>query len=392
MEGSHRPQSQGLTAAGPRPRTETGASPEAADVRLEAVSKRFGDVVAVDAVDLGVRQGELLSLLGPSGCGKTTLLRLIAGFEPPSSGAVWIRGRRVDGLPPAQRNLSMVFQHYALFPHMSVYDNVAFGLRMRRVPRPEIPGRVGEALEMTRLQGLEGRLPRQLSGGQQQRVALARALVGRPNVLLLDEPLGALDKKLREEMQVELRELQRRVGITTIFVTHDQEEALALSDRVVVMRAGRIVQVGTPKAIYERPRTSFVAGFIGVANFFSGQVVATDGAGRVGLRTEEGLVLPLAPATGAEAGRPVRFIVRPEKIELRRGGRPGLAGRVERVVYLGAATFYDVRLDGGQLVRAQASGQRAGADGDLEPGEPVALAWAEEAQWVLRDDAETVTG
>jgi spermidine/putrescine ABC transporter ATP-binding subunit len=381
-----------VTAAGPRPRTEPDASPEAADVRLEAVSKRFGDVVAVDAVDLGVRQGELLSLLGPSGCGKTTVLRLIAGFEPPTGGAVWIRGRRVDGLPPAQRNLSMVFQHYALFPHMSVFDNVAFGLRMRRVPRPEIPGRVGDALEMTRLRGLEGRLPRQLSGGQQQRVALARALVGRPSVLLLDEPLGALDKKLREEMQVELRDLQRRVGITTIFVTHDQEEALALSDRVVVMRAGRIVQVGTPKEIYERPRTSFVAGFIGVANFFSGRVVATDGAGRVGLRTEEGLVLPLAPVPGGEAGRAVRLIVRPEKIELRGGGALGLAGRVERLVYLGAATFFDVRLDGGQLVRVQASGHRAGADRHPETGDTVALAWAEEAQWVLRDDGETVTG
>ncbi len=352
-------------------------------------------MVAVDRLDLAVRPGELLALLGPSGCGKTTVLRLIAGFEAPSAGEVWIRGRRVDGLRPAQRHLSMVFQHYALFPHMTVYDNVAFGLRMRRVPRAEIPTRVHRALDMTRLAGLGDRLPRQLSGGQQQRVALARALVGRPSVLLLDEPLGALDKKLREEMQVELRDLQRRVGITTIFVTHDQEEALALSDRVVVMHAGRLVQVGTPAEIYERPRTSFVAGFIGVANFFEGRIAPADGAGPPRIRTEDGLLLSPPPGAAPSPDGTLRFIVRPEKIEVGRAeeeaGRAGLPGRVERVVYLGAATFYDVRLEGGRVVRVQAPNRRTGAEARFAPGDAVTVAWAEDAQWVLHDDGDAVT-
>jgi len=248
------------------------ASTGEADVVLSRVRKSFGAVVAVDDVSMSIARGSIVSLLGPSGCGKTTTLRLVAGFERPDAGEVAIRGARVNDVPPYRRDFGMVFQSYALFPHLTVADNVGFGLRMRHVPREERRRLVAEALALVKLEGFADRQPRQLSGGQQQRVALARAIVFKPAVLLLDEPLGALDKMLREEMQVELRQLQQRLAITTVFVTHDQEEALTLSDRVAVMRGGRIEQVGAPREIYERPATEFVAGFLGASNFLDAEV------------------------------------------------------------------------------------------------------------------------
>jgi putative spermidine/putrescine transport system ATP-binding protein/spermidine/putrescine transport system ATP-binding protein len=253
-----------------------------ADVRLDRVRKTFGAVIAVNDVTLDIERGTIFSLLGPSGCGKTTTLRLIAGFEQPSAGEVYIRGKRVTSIAPYRRDFSMVFQSYALFPHLSVAENVAFGLRMRRVPRAERGAAIKEALELVKLGALADRYPRQLSGGQQQRVALARAIVVKPAVLLLDEPLGALDKMLREEMQVELRDLQQRLGITAVFVTHDQEEALTLSDRVAVMRGGVIEQIGAPREIYDRPVSEFVAGFLGASNFLDGQRRRARGCDRRG--------------------------------------------------------------------------------------------------------------
>jgi putative spermidine/putrescine transport system ATP-binding protein len=302
-------------------------------VRLDAVSKRFGSVVAVDAVDLEIQEGEFFSMLGPSGSGKTTLLRLIAGFELPSSGRVILHGDDVTSAPPFERDVNTVFQDYALFPHMNVEQNIGYGLKVRRVPRAERTERVAEALGVVRLEGFEGRRPGQLSGGQRQRVALARALVNRPRVLLLDEPLGALDRRLREDMQIELKQIQQRVGITFIFVTHDQSEALTMSDRVAVFSGGRIEQIGAPAEIYESPETEFVAGFVGTSNTVSG-------SSAVALLGEDGT-----------------FSIRPEKIEIVAPGTPtkdgdiSAPGAVSDVQYLGAGTRYRVTLDnGGDLV------------------------------------------
>ncbi len=320
-----------------------------ADVVLRRVTKTFGAVVAVNDLTLEIPRGIFLSLLGPSGCGKTTTLRLVAGFEHPSQGDIFIRGQRVNSVPAYRRDFSMVFQNFALFPHMTVANNVAFGLRMRRCPRGETDVRVREALALVHLAGLEDRYPRQLSGGQQQRVALARAIVVRPAVLLLDEPLGSLDKKLREEMQVELRQLQQAIGITAVFVTHDQEEALTLSDRVAIMNAGKIEQMGTPRELYERPATDFVANFLGVSNAFDARVAAREG--------EDALVrigpvqVRLPWESGLEVGGPVRVAVRPEKIRLGpRHETGGLPARVRHVVYLGATTHFHLEGPEGQLV------------------------------------------
>ena len=261
----------------------------APDIRLRGLVKRYGDVVAVDTIDLDVARGEFFTLLGPSGSGKTTTLRMIAGFERPDGGTIELAGRDVSQLPPFQRDVNTVFQDYALFPHLNVADNVGYGLRVRKVPREELRKRVGEALEMVRLPGLGGRRPAQLSGGQRQRVALARAIVNRPQVLLLDEPLGALDLKLRQEMQVELKRIQQEVGITFVYVTHDQEEALTMSDRLAVFNDGRIEQLGAPAEVYEHPRSEFIAGFVGVSNVLE------------------------------RGGR--RFTIRPEKVRLLRRAR-----------------------------------------------------------------------
>ena len=355
------------------------------DVRLAAVTKRFGSVTAVRAVSLEVAQGEVVALLGPSGCGKTTTLRVVAGFETPDDGTVEIRGRVVNGVPPYRRNLGMVFQQYALFPHMSVFDNVAFGLRMRGTRRAEVPRLVDEAMALVRLAGLGARFPSQLSGGQQQRVALARAIVTKPAVLLLDEPLGALDRKLRAEMQVEIRALQRQVGITTIFVTHDQEEALTIADRIAVMEHGEIVQIGPPREIYERPRSRFVSDFIGVSNVLEGRVVARS-AGALVIELASGAHVSALPVDGPGPGDRVEVAIRPEKVELADGaGRAAncLPATVENVVYLGAVTYYHVRTADALLV-VMAQNRAPRADAAPSPvGRAVHVCWDVESTLVL---------
>ena len=288
-------------------------------VDLSGVTKRYGTATAVDGLDLHVRAGEFISLLGPSGCGKTTTLRMLAGFEVPDAGTIEISGRSVEGLPPHRRAVNTVFQAYALFPHMDVAENVAYGLRQQKVPRAEIGPRVADALAMAQMTGFARRRPAQLSGGQQQRVALARALVNRPAVLLLDEPMSALDRKLREEMQIELKLLQARLGTTFVFVTHDQEEALTMSDRVAVMNQGHLEQVGGPEEVYDAPASAFVAGFIGKQNTFTGPVerVGTDG---VLVRGDEGAVLAATPsAVGPGVGGLAVCSVRPERVHLTAG-------------------------------------------------------------------------
>lgn len=333
-------------------RAPTGGSTGEPAIELVAVVKEFashGEIVAaVSGIDLVIRPGEFFSMLGPSGCGKTTTMRMIAGFEEPTSGSVLLHGRDVTGVPANKRDVNMVFQSYALFPHMSVRENVAFGLRQRKVAKSEINQRVGEILEIVGLAGREKRRPKELSGGQQQRVALARALVNRPSALLLDEPLGALDLKLRQAMQVELKRIQRDVGITFVYVTHDQNEALTMSDRIAVMNDGHIEHLGSPRDIYEYPATKFVAGFIGTSNLLSGIAAEVD-AGHAVIRigTDERVVVPVRPGVTAAVGSPIEVTVRPEKIVLRL--RPptnstdsAIRGRVTEVVYLGTATNYNV--------------------------------------------------
>jgi spermidine/putrescine transport system ATP-binding protein len=328
-------------------------------IELVGIAKTFhsrrGVVAAVEHVDLIIGEGEFFSLLGPSGCGKTTTLRMIGGFEEPTEGQILLYGKDVVGVPPNHRDVNMVFQSYALFPHMSVFDNVAFGLHRKNVAKADIRQRVGEMLELVQLEGKSDRRPRELSGGQQQRVALARALVNRPRALLLDEPLAALDLKLRQAMQLELKRIQREVGITFVFVTHDQNEALTMSDRLVVMSGGRIEQLGAPREVYERPRTRFVAGFIGTSNLMTGTVRSLDGTTAV-LEAGAGqvLVVPDALAAGAAVGRPLDLTVRPEKIVISTDDpTPGwcaVRGRVSEVVYLGTSTQYAVRVaDGTEL-------------------------------------------
>ncbi len=325
----------------------------AADVRLVALRKQFGEVAAVDGLDLEIRAGEFFSLLGPSGCGKTTTLRMIGGFELPTAGRIELGGVDITRDPPEQRPVNMVFQSYALFPHLSVFENVAFGLRRRKVPQPEITLRVGDALDLVRLAGFDKRKPDQLSGGQQQRVALARALVNRPRVLLLDEPLGALDLKLRRQLQVELKRVQLEVGITFIYVTHDQEEALALSDRIAIMDRGRVEQLGTPEELYDAPRTLFVAGFIGTSNLLPGAVESVDGVTAL-VRLETGEAV-LAAAGASAAGDAVDVAIRPEAIRLDAAGGPDgappspangtttLDAEVLQSAYLGVSINHQVR-------------------------------------------------
>jgi len=331
------------------------AAPSSADVELRGVTKRFGAVTAVDSLDLRVLSGEFLSLLGPSGCGKTTTLRLIAGFEHPDEGTLLIGGRDVAGLPPYKRDVNTVFQSYALFPHLSVADNVAYGLRQRGLGRRERRRRAVEMLQLVRLSGVEERKPRELSGGQQQRVALARALIMSPRVLLLDEPLGALDLKLRKELQVFLKTLHADLGITFVYVTHDQEEALAMSDRVAVMNAGVIEQLASPHEIYDNPGSRFVADFIGETNFIriNGSVVA----------------------------------VRPEQVELSRG-QDGVAATVVTTMVIGPAIQCLVKTDDGQEVLVRRQRSRNGAAESLSEGDRVSLTWAEGAALVLEPQKE----
>jgi spermidine/putrescine ABC transporter ATP-binding subunit len=354
-----------------------------ADVALASVTKRYGKTVALDAFSLEVRDGEFFTLLGPSGCGKTTALRSVAGFVTLDGGDVYVKGEVVTRLPPHRRRIGMVFQHYALFPHRTVAQNVAFGLRMQRTPRAEIGRRVAEALALVQLPGHGERFPRQLSGGEQQRVALARALVTRPAVLLLDEPLGALDKKLREHMQVELKRLQREVGVTTIYVTHDQEEALTMSDRLAVMRSGRIEQLGTPQEIYERPANAFVADFIGDTNLLRGRV--TGPAGAAMLIDCRGAMLRVLSAGGVSVGGEAVVALRPEKVVLAPAARMDndLACVVTHLVYLGESVVYHLRSEEG-IELAALELARPGTPG-YPVGTKVRAGWQAEHACVLTD-------
>ncbi len=356
-------------------------------IEARRLSKTFGSgpdaVTALRDATLTIRQNEFFTLLGPSGCGKTTLLRMIAGFEQPSAGEILLQGEPITGLPPYRRPVNTVFQSYALFPHMTVAQNVAFGLEMRGRTTPEIRRAVEEVLALVKLAGLEGRKPAQLSGGQQQRVALARALANRPAVLLLDEPLSALDLKLRKEMQIELKRLQSETGITFVFVTHDQEEALTMSDRIAVMNAGEILQVGAPSEIYEHPTHRFVADFIGETNFLAAEVAA---AGRYRLPT--GVTLAAAGGEGRGIGETVTLAVRPERIGLAApgDGAAALRGRIETVVYFGTDTTYHIQPDQPGMERLTARLQnREGARPLFAAGDPVAVLLPEDALQVLRD-------
>ncbi|MBV8219132.1 MAG: ABC transporter ATP-binding protein [Solirubrobacterales bacterium] len=339
----------------------------AGSVELRGLTKRFEDSSAVDGIDVSIEPGEFFSLLGPSGCGKTTTLRMIAGFERPSAGQIVLDGVDVAEVPPHQRNVHTVFQSYALFPHLDVFGNVAFGLRRRRVAKDEARRRVQEAIELVELSGLEKRRPRQLSGGQQQRVALARALVLRPAVLLLDEPLGALDAKIRKQLRIELKALQEEVGITFVFVTHDQEEALSMSDRIAVMNTGRIEQVGTPAEVYEQPRTVFVADFLGVSNLMDAESL-DGGTVRIG-------DFALRAGCGEVSARgPVKVVARPERLGLLAHGSEAencLPGMVERTVYVGANLQVIVRLPTGGTV--QVSLANTGEAAAYAQGTPVAV-------------------
>lgn len=352
-------------------------------LELRGVSHRYGDTLAVDQVDLTVAHGEFFTLLGPSGCGKTTLLRLIAGFEQPGEGRILLDGEDLAAVPPERRPVHTVFQSYALFPHMTVAENVAFPLRMARVPEAGIRERVQEQLAAVRLEGMAGRLPAALSGGQRQRVALARALVNRPRILLLDEPLAALDLKLREQLQLELIRLQGSLGITFIYVTHDQGEALALSHRVGVMNQGRLVQVDPPAVLYEQPRDRFVAGFIGQCNLLEAQV-SDQANGQLALRIE-GLPPVCVPADTAAAGERGVLALRPEHIRLGPAGtgEQELGGRVREHLFLGAASLYQVELANGMRLDVQVA-SRPGEPA-LSLGAPVRLSWPLQAGRFLRD-------
>jgi spermidine/putrescine transport system ATP-binding protein len=357
---------------------------EQPDVRLDRVTKRFHDVTAVDNLSLDIEAGEFFSLLGPSGCGKTTTLRMIGGFEETSAGTIYLGDADVTDLPPFRRDVNTVFQNYALFPHLTVFDNVAFGLRRRKTAEDEVRRRVAEMLELVELPGYERRRPAQLSGGQQQRVALARALINHPKVLLLDEPLGALDLKLRKQMQIELKRIQTEVGITFIYVTHDQEEAMTMSDRIAVMRAGHIEQLGSPEDLYERPTTAFVAGFLGVSNLLEGEISSQDDAFS-SVRTGDGTTLR-APADGMTVGARVRVGVRPEKLrvtpltaDVATSADPelnALDGTILDASYIGVSTQYLVRTGDGHHITVYSQNlETGGASEALADGHPVRLTW-----------------
>ena len=363
-----------------------------ADVRLERVTKRFGEVTAVDDLSLDIPEGQFFSLLGPSGCGKTTTLRMIGGFEEVSAGRVFLGDEDITDLPPFKRATNTVFQNYALFPHLTVFENIAFGLRRRKTPASEIRHQVKFMLDLVELPGYEERRPSQLSGGQQQRIALARALVNNPKVLLLDEPLGALDLKLRKQMQVELKSIQSEIGITFIFVTHDQEEAMTMSDRIAVMRHGKIEQLGAPEELYERPTTDFVAGFLGVSNLLDADVAGRDGR-FAALRLADGTVLR-APAAMVNGGDRVRLGVRPEKLRVLALGDGDTAaaesdanaidGKVLDASYIGVSTQYIVETaDGHRLTVYAQNLETSGASEGLADGQRVRLTWKPQHTFVI---------
>jgi len=367
------------------------------DVRLVQVVKRFGDVAAVDHVDLEVRDGEFFSLLGPSGCGKTTTLRMIGGFEQPTSGVIELQGQDVTWLPPYKRNVNTVFQNYALFPHLTIFENVAFGLRRKGVPSADVTRQVDEMLQLVRLFGFEKRKPSQISGGQAQRVALARALINKPAVLLLDEPLGALDLKLRKQMQVELKRIQQEVGITFIYVTHDQEEAMTMSDRIAVMNAGRYEQLADPETLYERPKTRFVAGFLGVSNLLTGVVEGSADAYRVVRLTNDTRVR--VPAAFVNGDANIEIGIRPEKIRLHEatGEVPPncntLDGVIRHASYMGVSTQYIVESRGGAEVTVYEQNVERATRSELwDPGEQVVMSWIPEHSFVIRADGPAAEG
>jgi spermidine/putrescine transport system ATP-binding protein len=352
------------------------------DIRLDRVVKRFGETVAVDGLTVDIERGAFYALLGPSGCGKTTTLRMIGGFEDPTEGTVFLGGRNVTDLPPYKRDVNTVFQSYALFPHLDVQHNVAFGLERRKVGKNDVKKRVAEVLEMTQLTGYEKRKPAQMSGGQQQRVALARALVNRPKALLLDEPLGALDLRLRKQLQIELKRIQKEVGITFVHVTHDQEEAMTMADRIAVMNEGHIEQAGSATELYETPATEFVASFLGDCNLIDGDLRSRDGA-VADFRTHDGahLRVPSERIDPALNGSPVRVGVRPEKLTLLPADVPApeganvLRGRIEIASFLGTAIQYVVHTAGGEEFTAIEQNRLGGGVHSLGPGRDVLLAW-----------------
>ena len=362
-----------------------------ADVTLDHVTKRFGDFTAVDDLSLAIADGEFFSLLGPSGCGKTTTLRMIGGFEEVTAGTIRVGETDITDLPPFKRETNTVFQNYALFPHLNVFENIAFGLRRRKVPTGEIRHQVAAMLELVELPGYENRKPSQLSGGQQQRIALARALVNSPRVLLLDEPLGALDLKLRKQMQVELKRIQSEIGITFVFVTHDQEEAMTMSNRIAVMRHGRIEQLGTPEELYERPATEFVAGFLGVSNLLDAEVLGK--ADRFAdLRLRDGTVVR-APASALNGAQQVRIGIRPEKLRVVAVGDGGttttadgnaLEGTVLDASYIGVSTQYLIETgDGHKLVVYAQNLETSGASEAHPDGQRVQLTWQPQHTFVI---------
>jgi spermidine/putrescine transport system ATP-binding protein len=351
-------------------------------IELINVVKRFGNVVAVNDVSLKIEDGEFFSLLGPSGCGKTTTLRMIAGLEILTEGEIILHGRSMGETPAFKRPVNTVFQNYALFPHMSVERNVGFGLEMQKVPKKEIESRVIEALEMVRLPDLADRRPKELSGGQQQRIALARALINRPEVLLLDEPLGALDLKLRKAMQLELKQLQEQVGITFIYVTHDQEEALTMSDRIAVMNLGKVLQIGSPEEIYERPTTRFVADFIGETNFLYGIVEEISGQ-EVVVSLEKQATVRGYCTVPVQNGQEVSVVIRPEKFALGQNGM--VKGWVEESIYIGTDTRYIIRLTDEQIVTVREQNLDPGRDHHYRVGDEVGLNWNPENAMVLTE-------
>jgi spermidine/putrescine transport system ATP-binding protein len=364
------------------------------DVRLVDVVKKFGDTTAVDHINLEVLDGEFFSLLGPSGCGKTTTLRMIGGFEPPTSGLIELQGQDVTWLPPYRRNVNTVFQNYALFPHLTIYENVAFGLRRKGVKDAEVKARVTEMLKLVELPGYEARRPTQISGGQAQRVALARALINRPAVLLLDEPLGALDLKLRKQMQVELKRIQQEVGITFIYVTHDQEEAMTMSDRIAVMNQGHYEQLGDPETLYEHPTTRFVAGFLGVSNLIHGTLDGTsDGYSLIRMADESQVRVPVAvTASVAGSQSAVDVGVRPEKIRISAvdqdipAGHNRLAATIADASYIGVSTQYIAEARGGVRVSVYEQNVERATKAELwAPGEEVTLSWSPDHSFVVRD-------
>jgi spermidine/putrescine transport system ATP-binding protein len=360
------------------------------DVRLVDVVKKFGEAVAVDHIDLEVQDGEFFSLLGPSGCGKTTTLRMIGGFETPTSGLIELQGQDVTWLPPYKRHVNTVFQSYALFPHLTIFENVAFGLRRKGIKDADVKGRVTEMLKIVELPGYETRKPTQISGGQAQRVALARALINRPAVLLLDEPLGALDLKLRKQMQVELKRIQQEIGITFIYVTHDQEEAMTMSDRIAVMNWGRFEQLGDPESLYERPTTRFVAGFLGVSNLLPGTTDGTaDGYSFVKLADETRVRVPTALLNSS---KDVEIGVRPEKIRLTSADKEAPAGAnllhgvIRDASYMGVSTQYIVEARGGVAITVYEQNVERATKSELwAPGEEVTLSWLPDHSFVIHD-------